>query len=261
MSDRLRLRQVCLVARNLEREARRVADVLGLVECHRDPNVAVYGLENVLFPVGCDFLEIVSPTRPGTAAGRFLDRRGDRYGYMVIVDCEDPLAWREHAAALGIRTANEIRHEHYLGVQLHPRDTGAAIVEFNRTNGGDDVRGPYAPAGPQWQGAVRDDVTCALIEAEIDCPDPASFAARWSALLRRPAAALADGGRRISLDRGAIRFLAAEVSEPVLAGVALEVVDPARVLDRARASSCATATGTFELCGIRVRPVRRRDSA
>lgn len=261
MSDRLRLRQVCLVARDLEREARRVADVLGLAECHRDPNVAVYGLENVLFPVGCDFLEIVSPTRPGTAAGRFLDRHGERHGYMVIVDCEDPLAWRDHAAALGIRTANEIRHADYLGVQLHPRDTGAAIVEFNHTSGGDDVHGPYAPAGPHWQRAVRDDVTRALIEAEIDCPDPLSFSARWSALLRRPAIRLADGGLRIPLDHGAIRLLAAEVAEPVLAGVALEVVDPARTIERARASSCATAGGTFELCGIRVRPVRGGHSA
>ena len=65
----LRLRQVCLVSADLAAKPRAIKAVLGLEECYRDPNVAKYGLENVLFPVGSDFIEIVAPTRPGTAAG------------------------------------------------------------------------------------------------------------------------------------------------------------------------------------------------
>ena len=90
----LRLRQVCLVAADLEREAARIAAIFGLEICYRDPNVARYGLANVLFPVGTSFLEIVSPTRAGTAAGRFLERHGGKYGYMVILDCDDPERYR-----------------------------------------------------------------------------------------------------------------------------------------------------------------------
>lgn len=72
----LRLRQVCLVAADLARETALIKSKLGLEECNRDVNIAKYGLENVLFPVGSSFIEIVSPTRPETAAGRFLERHG-----------------------------------------------------------------------------------------------------------------------------------------------------------------------------------------
>ena len=95
----LRLRQVCLVAADLAREAEAIKAIFGLEECYRDPNVARYGLENVLFPVGTDFIEIVAPTRPDTAAGRFLARHGGRHGYMVIMDCDDPEARQRHCAS------------------------------------------------------------------------------------------------------------------------------------------------------------------
>ena len=152
--------------------------MLGLEECYRDANVARYGLENVLFPVGSSFIEIVSPTRPGTAAGRFLERHGGRYGYMVILDCDDPERRQRHAESLGVRAANVIRHGDYLGVQLHPKDTGAAMIEFNRTVGGEDPMGPYAPAGPDWQRAIRDKVARRLLAVEIECPDPAALAGK-----------------------------------------------------------------------------------
>ena len=144
MAAYLRLRQVCLVAADLERAAARLSEALGVAECYRDPNVASYGLENVLFPVGTDFIEIVSPTRPGTAAGRFLERHGGRHGYMVILDCDDPEARGRHCASIGVRTAHLIRHDRYVGVQLHPKDTSAAMIEFNRTEGGADATGLVA---------------------------------------------------------------------------------------------------------------------
>jgi hypothetical protein len=230
----LRLRQVCLVAADLRREAARLEQALGVSECHRDANVAKYGLENVLFPVGSSFLEIVSPTRPGTAAGRFLERHGGRNGYMVIMDSDDPERYRQRAERLGIRVANVIRHDNYLGIQLHPKDTGAAMLEFNHTPGGEDPMGPYAPAGPDWQRAVRNDITRSLRAVEIECPDPDLLAARWAELLDRPAR-----NRAISLDAGAIRFLTGTGAEAVLAGIVLE----------------AAGAATLDLCGVRFRLV------
>ena len=237
MRPYLRLRQVCLVAAELEREAARIKSSLGLEECHRDPNVTKYGLENVLFPVGSSFLEIVSPTHPGTAAGRFLERHGGRYGYMVILDCDDPAKWQARAESLGIRVANVIRHDTYFGVQLHPKDTGAAILEFNHTFGGSDPMGPYAPAGPDWQGAIRDEVARQLLSVEIECPDAARLAARWGELLERKVQDLDGGGLRIALDAGAIDFLPGPAPEAVLAGIALEAA-------QARAS-------VINVCGVR----------
>jgi hypothetical protein len=232
----LRLRQVCLVAADLGREAARIGQGLGVSECHRDVNVAKYGLENVLFPVGSGFLEIVSPTRPGTAAGRFLERHGGRNGYMVIMDCDDPERYRRRAEGLGIRVANVIRHDNYLGIQLHPKDTGAAMLEFNHTPGGEDPMGPYSPAGPDWQRAVRKDITRSLRAVEIECADPDSLAERWAALLERPVKS-----RTISLDTGAIQFLPGTGAEPVLAGIVLE----------------ASSTATLDMCGVRFRLVDR----
>ena len=85
-----RLRQVCLVAPALAAPERALAAVLGAAPCHRDPHLARYGLENVIFRLGDRFIEIVAPTEDGTAAGRFLERSGGRGGYMAIFDCEDP---------------------------------------------------------------------------------------------------------------------------------------------------------------------------
>jgi hypothetical protein len=234
----LRLRQICLVAADLAAQAARVKSLLGLQECHRDPNVGKYGLENVLFPVGSSFIEIVSPTRPGTAAGRFLERHGGRYGYMVIMDCDDPEYWQRRAESLGVRVANVIRHGDYLGVQLHPKDTGAALIEFNSTVGGEDPMGPYSPAGPDWQRAVRDDVTRRLLAVEIECPDAAALAAKWSAILERPAQNLDGENYRITLDAGAIKFLPGAGAEAVFAGVELETAAPGAVVS---------------ICGVRFR--------
>ena len=234
MAAFLRLRQVCLVAADLAREAARIEQALGVTECYRDANVARYGLENVLFPVGSSFIEIVSPTRPGTTAGRFLERHGERYGYMVILDCDDPERRQRRAESLGIRVANLIRHDAYLGVQLHPKDTGAAMLEFNRTEGGEDPTGPYAPAGPHWQRAVRTQVTRRLVAVEIECPEPDRLSARWAELFERPLQQ-----NRIQLDAGEIRFLPGSGPEPVFAGVVLE----------------AARAATHELCGVRFRLV------
>lgn len=249
----LRLRQVCLVAADLAPEAASIKAIFGLEECYRDPNVARYGLENVLFPVGTDFIEIVAPTQAGTAAGRFLARHGGRHGYMLILDCDDPLARQRHCGAMGVRTANLIRHDSYLGVQLHPRDTGGAMLEFNRTEGGEDPAGAYAPAGPAWQRAIRQQVTRRLVAAEIECPAPAAFAARWGEILQRPVRARQEGAPEIALDRGAIRFLPGKAPEPAFTGIELEVVDREKVTRAARDRGCLDADGAIFACGIRFR--------
>src|SRR5689334_15448222 len=70
MADYLRLRQICLAAPKLEPVVNDIHDIFGVEVCYRDPNVGVYGLQNALFVIGTNFLEIVSPTQPNTAGGR-----------------------------------------------------------------------------------------------------------------------------------------------------------------------------------------------
>ena len=71
----LRLRQIALVAHKLAPIAKDMHDVFDLEVGFRDPGVKTFGLENALFPVGNQFIEVVSPIQENTAGGRYLDRR------------------------------------------------------------------------------------------------------------------------------------------------------------------------------------------
>ena len=84
---------------------------------------------------------------------------------------------------LGVRIANVIDHAPYHGVQLHPRDCRAAFIEFNHTEGSDDILGPYPPAGPDWQKSIRTDVTKALMAVEMQSADPHDLARHWGRII------------------------------------------------------------------------------
>src|ERR1700751_3422637 len=108
MSGYIRLRQICLVASELEPVIADIADIMGLAVCYRDGNVEKYGLVNALLPVDTILLEVVSPFRDGTAAGRFIQKTGGRGGYMAMFPCDDPGARAKAAHAPGGGTANVI---------------------------------------------------------------------------------------------------------------------------------------------------------
>ena len=171
------------MAPHLEPVISDIAGIMGLNVCYRDGNVAKYGLENALLPVDTILLEVVAPLQPGTAAGRFLDKTGGRGGYMAIFCCDDPDARGGHANKIGVRVANVIDHAPYHGVQLHPRDCRAAFIEFNHTEGSDDILGPYPPAGPDWQKSIRKDVTQALTDVEMQSPDPQGWPSTGARIL------------------------------------------------------------------------------
>ena len=122
MTDYIRLRQICLVARRLEPLIGDLSDILGLTECYRDGNVGKYGLENALLPVDTILLEVVAPTQDGTAAGRFLDKTGERGGYMAIFQTDDMAALRSRVDGLGIRRVWNIDLPDISASHLHPAD-------------------------------------------------------------------------------------------------------------------------------------------
>lgn len=247
--DYLRLRQVCLVAADLALAEQRVTQVLGLAVAHRDERVARYGLHNFLVPLGTSFIEVVSPTQPGTAAGRFLDRHAGRHGYMTIYDCSDLARQRERVLRSGIRILHERRWPGYANMHLHPRDTGAVMFEFHHNEGGDALDGHYDPAGPGWQQHVRDDVSVALLAAHFEAPDPLALAQRWVPLFDRPVQRLDDGTFEMPLDNVRLHFAPGE-GEPCLAALTVSVRDLPAVLARARAQGCPVQGHAVELCGV-----------
>jgi hypothetical protein len=248
MASYLRLRQICLVAPKLEPLISDIAGIMGLKVCYRDGNVAKYGLENALLPVDTILLEVVAPFQPGTAAGRFLDKTGGRGGYMAIFCCDDPDARGKHAAAIGVRTANVITHAPYHGVQLHPRDCRAAFVEFNHTDGSDDILGPYPPAGPDWQKSIRKDVTQALTGVEMQSPDPAGLAGHWGRILGMVVSHSAGGAPELKLPNCTFSFVKGE--SEIMSGLTFRVGDISKVLDAAKARGRAVSGNSFDLGGV-----------
>jgi hypothetical protein len=251
MAGYLRLRQICLVAPHLEPLVGDIAAIMGLTVCYRDGNVAKYGLENALLPVDSILLEVVAPLQGGTAAGRFLDKTGGRGGYMAIFCCDDPDERAEHAKNIGVRIANVIDHAPYHGVQLHPRDCRGAFIEFNHTDGSDDILGPYPPAGPDWRRSIRKDVTQALISVEMESPEPRRLAEHWGRIIEIPVTQNQGGEPELRLANGSFRFVRGE--SEIMSGLTFRVGDVGAVRDAAKARGHAVSVASFVLGGVSFR--------
>ncbi len=167
-----RLRQAVMVARELEPVVERLRSELGLGAPYADPGVEYFGLHNAVFALGDTFLEVVSPLREGTSAGRQLARRGEDCGYMLMAQLEDLAGGRERARALGIREVFEVALEDIAEVHLHPGDIGGAIVSLSE---------PRPPESWRWGGPEWDQRAAPLTVAgaTVAVSDPDAVAARW----------------------------------------------------------------------------------
>jgi|SRR5271166_5661646 len=248
MSGYIRLRQICLVAPALEPVIADIAAIMGIAVCYRDGNVEKYGLVNALMPVDTILLEVVSPFCEGTAAGRFIEKTDGRGGYMAIFCCDDPDARGKAANAMGVRTANVITHAPYHGVQLHPRDCRAAFIEFNHTDGSDDVLGAYPPAGPDWQKFIRKDVTQALTGVEMQSPDPQALAAHWGRILAVPVSCGPGGAPELKLPNASFRFV--EGASEIMSTLEFWVADAAAVCEAAQARGYDVSDDEFLIGGV-----------
>jgi hypothetical protein len=176
---RVRLRQAVLVARELEPVASALTAGLGLGEPFRDPGVAEFGLSNVVFALGDCFLEVISPTQPGTAAGRYLDRHRGDGGYMVIFDLEDLDGARARAEQLGVRVVWQIDLPDISGTHLHPADMRGAIVSLDESR----PYGTWRWGGPEWTERTGSGAPGRLAGITVAVGDPAAVASRWAQVL------------------------------------------------------------------------------
>ena len=248
----LRMRQICLVARELEPVIETFRDVFGFEVCRRDPGVGKYGLENALFPVGNGFLEVVAPMRDGTTAGRYLERRGGDGGYMVITQCADLAPRRARCEAVGVRVANEIRYPDYQELQLHPRDVGAAMLSFSRQEGGEAADGPWHPAASKRTPAREGVVIRAMAGAELQSDDPERLGRRWSEVMELPISRDDRSRPVIALDDARLRFVpATDGRGEGLAGLDLACPDTAGALARARERGLVVEGNMVLACGTR----------
>ena len=236
----MRLRQFVLVARELEPVVDDLRRDLGLAVCYRDPNVEVFGLHNALLPVGDMFIEVVSPLRDGTAAGRHLERRAGDGGYMLLVQVDDLDRERARLDQLGVRIVWQGSGSGISGMHLHPADVGAAILSFDVA----DPPGSWGWAGPSWPRWVRSEVVRDIAAVELQSEQPAALAERWSVVLARHARPGPGRSLVIPLDGGTLRFVAAEDGRgDGIGGIDLVATDRLR------------AGESIQLGGVRVRLV------
>lgn len=195
----LRIRQIVFAALDLKHTVEQFEDVLGLQVTFRDPEVAKFGLENALFTFGDQFIEIVSPIRPETAAGRHLDRHGDS-AYMLILQTDDLSRDRARLQGLGVRIVWESHHQEISALHLHPKDLGAAIVSLDQATPPSSWRW----AGPDWERHQSASKGSRIVSATMSAQDPGAMAQRWSNVLGLEVPA--TDARRIPLSDGELRF-------------------------------------------------------
>jgi len=252
----LRLRQIALVARRLAPVVEEIRDVFGLEVAYRDPTVSAFGLENAVFPVGRQFLEVVAPVREGTAAGRYLERRGGDGGYMVILQCDEHAPRKRRVGELGIRKAFEHDEPNYRVMQLHPRDTGGSFLEIDEQVGGEAMDGPWQPAGPDWRSAVRTGVVSGIAAAELQTPGPAALARRWSEILEVAIGGDAAHPAVLRLENASVRFVEDHDGRGEgLGGVDLVTTDRSHALASAERHGRRVGDDLVLVCGVRFRLV------
>jgi hypothetical protein len=251
----IRLRQICLVARELAPVIDDFKDILGLEVCFVDKGVAVFGLENSLMPVGTNFIEVVAPIKENTAAGRYLKRRNGDGGYMAICQCDSQqtqLARKARAAALNIRIAWEHESKSFHGMQLHPADTGGAFFEIDWDAKG-EPEGNWEPAGGNgWPKAVRTGVVQSYRAVELQSSGPRGLAERWSSIAEIQLRDDSRGRIEMPLDNASIRFVeAVDGRGEGLGGIDLVANDRQRLLQTAERRGRRVSNDQVMICGTR----------
>ena len=247
------LRQICLVAHQLDPVIAALKDVFCLNTAYIDDEVAHFGLENTLLGIGTQCLEVVAPVQANTAAGRYLDRLGGDGGYMVIgqvLSQAEQDACRARAAENDVRVAFERAQSDWRLMQLHPRDMQAAFFEID-WEAPCDPKGHWSPAGgTAWLEQVNRNHVQAIKGVTLESRDPLALAGLWSRIAGAPLE-LAGEIATVALEDAVLRFVAnTDIPHPRLTGVSLQASDPIGIRHRAAARGLDHAETAVRIGGV-----------
>ena len=243
----MRIRQIALAARHLEPVVDHLCALFGLDVAFRDPGVGEFGLHNAVMPIGDQFLEVVSPFKESTAAGRFIGKRRGDTGYMVILQTDDLEADKRRLEAAKVRIVWQIAFDDIATVHLHPADLGGALVSLDQPRPPESWRW----AGSAWQGKVRRDVVRRITSATLEALDPAAMAARWSVALGLDTPHPSGDGYELALDGGRLRFVYAGEHGEGLVAVGVDALDSHRTLTIARERGLRCVGHGVKIGGVR----------
>ena len=240
--NRLRLRQLVIAAESRE-TADQLQKTLALGNPFADPGVAEFGLENAVFAIGDQFLEVVWPVKEDAPVQRFLKRNGGPGGYMAIFQTDDLATARKRLDGAGIRRVWNIDLDDIAASHIHPADVGAAIVSVDEAHPWESWRW----AGPDWQSnAIEGELTGAILQS----PDPNALASRWAAALGVPASTHPDV-TRISLEDDAT-LIFQNGTDTRLEGFCITIDNAMKALERADKLSLMSVGDAVWIGGVRL---------
>ena len=261
----LRLRQVAMVGDEYDLTERALRQVFGLDVAYRDPGnrpgreagVSVFGLKNFVMPIGNQFLELVTPLKPGpeSAGGRYIARRQGAGGYMLLfqVTRSDYALHREHLENQGVRlvAGDEISESDSDALHIHPKDLPGCLVELRWCENEDLPDGDWWPVERDWKDHRNTEIIEAIVGAEIQTPDPGRLAAQWADRLQQTLDQNYDDPTILTAD-GPIRFVVPSDGRPEgLGAIDVKAPDLGSLLQRAQEFGLRCEGDTIEVCGLR----------
>jgi hypothetical protein len=151
-----------------------------------------------------------------------------------------------------IRVAWEHESGTYHVMQLHPADTGGSFFEIDWDAKG-EPEGNWEPAGgSDWRKAKRTEVVSAYSAVELQSPDPAGLAERWSKIAGSTVRKDARGRHEMPLDNASVRFVeATDGRGEGLSGIDIVVDDRARLNSAAEKRGLTISGDQLTICGTR----------
>jgi hypothetical protein len=145
----LSIRQVALVANNLEENIKRLSSWLQVKnDGFKDPHIHSLGLKNTVLCLQGTFLETVTPLTTDNTASKQLKRRQGDGGYMVMLQTP-PNLLSEDVKRLRdkFKVVFEVNHKELDEIHLHPKDTNKCIFSITETRPASSWRW----GGPTWE--------------------------------------------------------------------------------------------------------------
>ena len=116
--------ELSVVVRDLDAAAARYTELFGLRE-HRRSESKDFGFRNAILPLGTGHIELLQPTDPNKAVGRFLARRGEGV-YLVGFECADIPGSVKKLRGAGVQVDSPRPEIAW----VHPREAHGLFVEL-----------------------------------------------------------------------------------------------------------------------------------
>jgi len=116
--------ELSIVVKDLDEAAERFTKLFGLT-VHRRGESKEFGFKNAILPTGIGHIELLQPTDPAKAVGRFLEKHGEGV-YLVGFECADVPGAVSKLRADGVRVDSPKPDIAW----VHPRQTHGLFVEL-----------------------------------------------------------------------------------------------------------------------------------